>query len=125
MKTLIMLSALMLLPQLAEAAGEKHSVSCNREKKKQTHKLEVGKKDVVYMISGSNASTGYKWVSREDLKSEYVNTSPALGGGGVEGFEIKVSKIRGDRAEYVFEYKRPWESDKKPESICTIELTIE
>lgn len=91
---------------------------CNPDAPKASLKATVSpaKNAVVYALE--RPGTGYRWVSKQGLDPKIEDLGPIDGIAKIS-FTIGSSDFSAKSKQFVFEYKRPWET-KKPESVCAV-----
>ncbi len=79
----------------------------------------------------ANPTTGYMWeiaasvnegVLRQIDKYRYVQKSGLIGGGGIQIYRFE--GLKKGRAKLVFEYRRPWEKEKKPAEKYVVQVVV-
>jgi predicted secreted protein len=96
--------------------------------------IEVEKGEEITILLDSNPTTGYSWISGEEIDtniveltdSEYFQTEKEEEMVGVGGFEVFTFKaISSGQTEIVLYYMRPWEEEELKEThIFNIEVTV-
>ena len=91
--------------------------------------LKIGQ--IVNLHFEANPTTGYIWHLKKKkgydaLKRlgdyKYVPGSPRIGAGGVQTYSFEAAG-RGT-ATLIFEYSRPWETDKRPAKRYTVKIDV-
>lgn len=83
--------------------------------------VPVGTK--VLVVASANPSTGYSWVTKQNLEIvDFIPSEPmAVGSGGEAVYELPLKE---GINSFKFEYKRAWEKVQPAASTCILTVTV-
>lgn len=122
----VFLVILLSLPSLFYSASYKNSTFALGEGVEGIWQINTTRNTAVDLLLPGNPTTGYGWyvkdrqqikvyrtfplnLNKDNSTDDYTPNSSAMGAGGM--YKFSFFSIFGGKAQVVFEYKRPWESE--------------
>lgn len=111
--------SLLLLPALAQA---KVTAFCGFDGIPNDQTVRASDGEVMAVLADGNPTTGFQWISMDDIQGQFEYEGQRSGSAGVFTFKKKLATADHGRV-FTFVYKRPWES-VPPAAICRVKAAV-